>query len=350
MKAAGEGLDPNVQEPAAEGADLQPTGESPETTDGMQPEPPAGEGQDGGQEPEGEPAREAPDSDEGIFATLEKGIPEELKPQALEMKKRVQGYLTKKTQAHAKELQEWKSRAMTPETRQALEGYSQFDVLLQQNPKEGFRQIAQRLQQFGRIASADEFLASFGNPENPEQEEIIDPENIQDWQTARKYLIKELKARDEKIARLESGFRGSREEQQQERQRAEFRAHGEKVVMATAQKYPDFAQRGKDGKVLIGENGEPVFTEQGRRAIQLVLDGRVTGENALDDAWALVTLPQLREQLKQVEGKNKVITGGIRGSQPAPGTKPLKTNEPIKGAGNVFDRARESVLQGGLGV
>lgn len=336
MFGAGEGLDPSKTE-SPENPGLGTEGEPPAAADETPPEPADGA-------PTGEPTEEGPadlestHSDEAIFTALEKDVPEELKPKALELKKRVQGYITRKTQELAK-------HRITPEIASTLQEYSNIENLLRRDPKAGFREIARRLQALGYIKSPDELLVA----EKPAVEPI-DPSKIENWEGAQKYFTQELQRRDAVIENLKTELQEIKGQNETTMVAAENRSRGLEAVVAAARTYQGFAQRDKQGNVMLNNRGEPIPTAEGMRAIKLVVEGRVLGPTALEDAWALVTTPSLKKRLEELEKTNRTIKSGVRGAQPPTGGKPIKTEERILGTGNVFSRAKEDVLKNGLGV
>ena len=329
MFSAGEGLDPTTQEPPVEDAGLPPEGEPPVAGEETPSEPPQGD------EPADEVSVEGADSDEAIFTALEKDVPEELKPKALEVRKRLQGYLTKKTQ-------EMSRNQITPELAKEVNEYRGLEQMLRTDPKKGLREITRRLQVLGYIQSPDGLLAPDAVPEAP-----IDPSTISNWEEGQKYFNQELQRRDVLINKLQARLDGFADSGV----RSENRTRGIEAVTAAAKVYQGFAAKDKAGNIVMNERGEPQLTPLGRRAVQLILDGKINGPESLEIAWQYVSTPALRGKLEQLEKTNRTITTGLKGAQLPPGGKPpIRTDGQLFAKGNVFDIARQDVEQNGLGV
>lgn len=329
MFSAGEGLDPTTQEPSEIDSELPPEGEPPVAGEETPSEPPQGE------EPAGEVPAEGADSDETVFGPLEKDIPEVLKPKVLEVRKRLQGYLTKKTQEMAR-------NQITPEIVTELNEYRGIEQLFRSDPKAGLREVVRRLQVLGYIQSPDGLLAPDAAPEAP-----IDPSKVSSWEEGQKYFNQELQRRDVLINKLQARLDGFADSGV----RSENRNRGIEAVTAASKSYAGFAIKDKTGNITVNERGEPQLTPLGQRAVQLILDGKINGPESLDIAWRYVSTPALRGKLEQLEKTNRTITTGLRGAQLPPGGKPpIRTDGRPLAKGNVFDIAKADVDAHGLGV
>lgn len=290
LQSSGEESSPSIYE-----GDLSPSGDESPKSDGSE----STESPEISNDP-GQSASQSGDSElDGIFTDLEKDIPEVLKAQAGNVKKKLQGYFTKKNQTISQEIETLKKSQITPELQRDYSTLYGWYEKLQKDPINGIRELASQLgMQPQAVVSALQ-----GKPE----EEEITPEYLASEQATRadfaKYArqealkaaeavrAKEVKPLQESLSTLVGG---STKRDNIER--------GQRAVEEAAKTLPGF----------VDDKGQ--ITKTGNEAIASVLRGEFTGPEALQRAHYYLVGRNAPSKVKQLETELVNLKKNVRGA------------------------------------
>lgn len=293
--------------------------ESPEGDDGE------GSKTQGSEPPAPEPKKDAADGKdksedselEGIFTDLEKEMTEAEKARALNVKKKLQGHLTKKTQAIAEErrkisqeLEGLKANQITDEFKQDYTKLFGWYQRIQSNPQEGIRELATQL------GVKPEALSLSAEAPKPTEAELL-PSQLETKEDYAKYVAQEVRKAVEEIRTKEvNPLKDSLGKFEGNTAKRELEERGYQAL-EEATKLPGFLedQPNAEGKRMISKIGQ--------EAINAVLKQEFTGPNALKNAYKSALADQHEVKVKEHESKVKELEGQLAS---------LKTN--IAGAGN----------------
>ncbi len=252
----------------------------------------------------GKSASESEDSElVGIFTDLEKDIAEELKPRATNVKKKLQGYLTKKTQAFSEKLKNLESNQITDDLKRDYRTLYGWYEKIQTNPTQGLRALASELG-----ISVKELLET-SEASQPKSEELTleqvkaDP-TAENWaaftrQEVNKLFEKEVKPLKETLTQ----FQGNNEKRENVQRGAE--------AIKDASSIPGF---------IVEVEGQSVLSEDANKAIKAVLNGEFLGPNALKNAFKAFTADSAATRAKKLETEMTNFKKNLAGVQNPPGT------------------------------
>ncbi len=265
---------------------------------------------------------ESGDSELGnLYADLEKDIPEALKPHALNTKKRIQAYVTKKLQAHSQELDGLRKNQITPEFRSEFEKMYSWVDKLQKNPQAGLRELASFFQVDPSALGVREV-----QPQKDEltlQQVIANP-TAENWaafnrQESRKivedFREKEVRPLLDTLTELKGGS-----------ERRMLEEHGAKVLKE-AQSLPGF---------MVEKEGKKFISPMAQQAVKLVLDRQFTGPEAIERAFFYLQGKEAPKKLKEFETQITTLKQNVKGATPPPVGQTQKTKPQI--SGSVEDR------------
>lgn len=273
--------------------------------------------------------------DEGIFTDLEKDIPEALKPHATNVKKKLQAFLTKKTQAISEELKTLKANQITDEIKSSYATLYNWYDRIQQNPKDGLKALAS---QYGVSIEA---LVNAAEAEGPQEVELTeaDLKTAADYaafarQEARKAVAeirdKEVKPLKESVAKYEGSL------VQEENAR-----HGSTVLENAVANLPGFA---------VEVEGKKTLSEDGKKALALVLspENQQTkefyGPHALENAFFKITGHSSMNKVRELESQLSDLKKNLAGVSPPPGGKNQKTTLTPSKPGRFWDDLKSEPL------
>lgn len=274
--------------------------ESPETGDGS-----------------GQSASQSGDSEtDGIFTDLEKDIPEVLKHQANNVKKKMQKVFTQKTQAISKEVEALRKSQITPELqRDYTTLYTWYDKL-QKDPQTGFKELAS---QFG--VSLD---ALVGSAKATATEVELDPGKLETREDFVNFARQEIRKAVEEVRVNEvnplkqalSGIQGG----SQKRENIERGAR----AVEEAKALPGFS----DDKGQV--------TEAGSKAIAAVLRGEFTGPDALKKAHYFLVGQESQTKVQKLQTELINLKKNVRGAGSPPDDNSHKTVTRPSSPGNFW--------------
>jgi len=286
------------------GQDKEPSLEKDELFGGSL-EPSEGDKEAGKESPQGEPKKEEggvtgkstgqdEDSDpelKGIFDDLEKDIPEALKTHAGNVKKKLQGYFTKKNQTISTELEGLRKNQITENLKKDYSQLYGWYEKIQRNPKEGLRELASS---FG-VSVAE--LVSASEAIKPKQEELAPDQLVtaEDYanftrQEVRK-AVEEL--RDKEVRPLKD-FLAESKKTAVERENVQRGADLVKDAMATLPGFIDDSK--KDAK-----DWKDRLSLEGKQAMAAVYNGEFIGPNALRNAYKAIQADKLSIKVREAE-------------------------------------------------
>lgn len=316
-----EGLEGQAKESSSETMDELFSGslESPEGDENAGSESPQADAQSDGStdaDATGASAGESEDSElEGIFSDLEKDIPEALRKNAGNVKKKLQGYFTKKNQTISTELETLRKNQISDDLKRDYMTLYGWYEKIQKNPQEGLRELASQMG-----VSVEALVKASQAPSVPQEEELT-PDKLVTVEDYAKFARQEARKAAEEIREKEvkplkeilAKFQGTAEQR-------ENIQRGVETVKEAAETLPGF---------VVEVDGKKSISKEGMAAIQAVTNGEFTGPNALKNAFKALTAENYYNKVKQAEGKLLEFKKNAAGASNPPGnTKPNTTQAP----------------------
>lgn len=259
----------------------------------------------------GKSASESEDSDpelKGIFDDLEKDIPETLKNHATNVKKKLQGYFTKKNQTISTELETLRKNQVTDDLKRDYSTlYGWYDKI-QRNPKEGLKELAS---QYGvsvaELVSASEAVA-------PPVEEELTPDKLVTAEDYAKFARQEARKAAEEIRDKEvKPLREALSKFQGNSVQRENIQRGQAAVEEAIATLPGFADENKK------------ISKEGNEAIASVLNEEFRGVNALKNAFHAIIANSSVSKVKELETKLNDLKKNVAGASNPPGNTSTQT-------------------------
>ncbi len=284
-------------------------------------ESPVGDGSQSLESPDtdgaGQSASQAGDSElDGIFTDLEKDIPETLKPRAGNVKKKLQGYFTKKNQAISKEVEDLRKNQITDEYRNEFKKLYTWAEKVQRDPINGLRELASQL----GVDPKTLIQSAQTQVEEPElhPSQLVTREDYVKYahqlaEKKTKPLLEKVESLNKTLTNLQGGA--------EKREKIERGAK----VLKEAESLPGF--------VLTDKAGNKQFSEMGKEAIQLVLKGEFQGPTAVERAFFYLQGREAPKKVKELETQLTTLKQNVRGATlPPDGHSPKTVTPPFKGS------------------
>ena len=303
-----EGLGASGKEPSSKEELFSGSLESPEGDESKGSESPQAQAQNQGS---GASSGESTDSElEGIFTDLEKDIPEALKNHATNVKKKMQGYFTKKNQSFSEKIKSLEANQITDDIRKNYQVVSDWNNRIRQNPVEGIRALAFEL----GVSPQALFNTGRAEPETPE----LTPDKLETRDDYVNFLRQEVRKAIEEVRTKEvkplqetlSQFQGNNE-------RTENIQRGSAAI--------EEAKRTLQGFEEVDSEGNKKISKAGNEAIAAVLRGEFYGPNALKNAFKAAIADSSIGKVKQLETSLASLKTNIAGASNPPERKTPKT-------------------------
>lgn len=274
-------------------------------------------------------AGESEDSELGdLFADLEKDIPEGLRPQADSVKRKFQGYFTKKNQKIAQEMEVLRQNQLSDEARQEVHRLATWADRLQKDPYNGIKELASQLG-----VGPDDLLRSWkaqaGDPELDPSQLVTREDYVKFTRQEAKRLADEIRAKEVKpLQDVLTQLKG-------ESERRANTERGSQILEEAKKSLPGF----------VGKDGTP--TREAHEAIARVLRGEFSGPNGLKNAYFAVIGQQAPTKVQELEQQLLSLKKMAKGATSTPDGHSPKTNYTPSRPDALWDDLRSEPLSSG---